>query len=69
MRITTIHINALIVCLILAGLQAFIVWRINGDLDQLLLNGSDKVPELALIFSPAAAIAWIGKHFAKQAGD
>ena len=64
MRFTRVHINALVVCMILAALQVFILWLIDGSLKEVILQGTDKLDVLILIFSPSGAIAWIGKHFA-----
>lgn len=69
MRFTKVHVNALICCLMLLALQIFVLVLINGGLREVILQGTDQLDVLILIFSPSAAIAWIGKHFAGLKDD
>ena len=63
MKITKIHINALIALVLLSALQVWILIEMNGHLYDVLTTGCVEA-SLAIIFTPALAIAWIGKHFA-----
>ena len=67
MKFTTLHINAVIICVVLALLQGFILWEINGNLEQYFATG--RVDVLGMIFSPTAGIVWALKHFAQKGDD
>ena len=62
MKITTLQINLIILCLVLVALQAGILWLMNGDLKYLVNN--KELDVLALIFAPSAGIVWCAKKMA-----
>ena len=65
---TRLHINAIILAIILAILQGYILWLLsfspeaNGGLIHHLQEKDLDI--LAMVFSPMAGIIWTMKHFA-----
>ena len=68
MRITTLHINSLILAIMLVGLQCYMIWSIeqNGGVSELL---KDDIETIALFFSPTAALAFTLRQFAGKTDD
>ena len=69
MKFTTVHINSIILSFILATIQMYVVWEIeqNGGLSQYIK--AERMPELAMIFSPTAGIVWALRSFSDTKGD
>jgi len=68
---TKLQINALIVTIILASIQGFILYEINGRLIDVLI-GSNCGPNplvIMTIFGPAIALAYVVKIFAVRKGE
>ena len=53
--------NALIIAVLLTGLQGFILWVMNGEMKTLITN--KELDVLALIMSPTGALVWTLKAF------
>lgn len=67
MRITTIQINLLVLALVLTGLQAVILYFVNGELVKLL--NQNEFDQLAVIFAPTYAIIWALKNAGQNYKD
>ena len=67
--ISRIHVNAWFLALLLAALQAFVVYEAasNGGLLVKVLEAP--VERVALLFSPTAGIVWSLKHFSRKDWD
>ena len=66
-RWTQIQTNSLIVNLFLVGVQVYILWELNGRLFELLSVAPTM--QQALLFSPTAALVWIGREYAARKGN
>lgn len=62
MKFTTLQTNMVILAIVLAILQGFILWLMNGDLPEIIRDKDLAV--LATIFSPTAGIVWCLKQTA-----
>ena len=67
MKISQLHPNMLLLAILLTGVQIFILWRMNGHIAQLFLNGHENLVSIAAIFSPTATISMVFKHFGMRA--
>lgn len=61
-----LHINSLIIAVILAAIQIYVLWETNGAIGKLILEGGGNLDTLMLIFSPTAGLVWTMKKFAEQ---
>jgi len=61
---TKIETNAIIVTLVLVGLQVFILWQLNGQLANILTNGCPNPLVIGTVFGPTIALIVTLKAFA-----
>ena len=66
MKFSRWHQNALVLAGLLTILQIFIIWRVNGAIDEIILGGGANLDVLAIIFLPTAGIIWTMKYFARK---
>ena len=71
LKTTTLHINAIIITIVLALLQYYILGQLNGDEGSTLrtMFENHDVAGLGMVFSPTAGIIWALKHFARKPSD
>lgn len=60
------HNNALAGMVFLAGIQIAILFFVNGELANLMVNAHANLVPLGLIFSPTAAITFVAKRFSEM---
>ena len=66
MTATIVHLNTWFCLLLLAGLQLWFGYTLNGTLETILLDPGSHWDSLAVAFSPSLTIAWIARSFATR---
>ena len=61
---TKVQTNSLIVNLTLVGIQAYILYELNGKLYDVLVTAEPIT--LGTIFAPTIALVWVSKRYANQ---
>ena len=69
MKFTRLHTNAIAISIVLMVLQVFLIWQVNGAIDQIILGGGANIDVLMVLFSPTAGLVWALKHFANIRSD
>ena len=66
---TKIETNAIIVSLVLVGLQVFILWELNGKLAAILTSACPNPLVIGTVFAPTIALVVTLKSFASAIGN
>ena len=61
MKMTTIQTNSILNSSILAALQIFILWVVNGDLLQILLSKDPVI--VGTVFAPTIALVYVSRRY------
>ena len=64
---TRVQTNTMLVSLALVGIQAYILWELNGKLYELLTTADPCT--VATVFAPTIAQVWLVKTLANRAGN